>query len=102
MTERIYHFGVKGMKWGVRKQKQLDSYKRIASGKGKTLETLRLRANVNIIELARNKGSVKRIAAGRAAVLEAQKKRFETGTTTKRDKIDRAMNTPIIDLVRGR
>lgn len=96
------HVGVKGMHWGVRKQKQLDTLNRISSGKGKTLETLRFKANVSMIELAANKGDFKKIASGRAAILSAQKNRIESGNATKMDKLDRALNTSIIDLARGR
>lgn len=100
--EALAHFGVKGMKWGVRKQKQLDHFNRIAAGKGSIGDTLKLSASATIPELIANKGSLKRIAAGRALVLEAQKKRIQSGKATKLDVMDRALNTPVIDLIRGR
>jgi len=103
MTQEVVltHHGVKGMKWGQRKQRQLDTYTRIASGHGKAHEKLRLSLNAHPIEIARGKGSVKKIAANRASVLEADKARIESGKATLRDKLDRAMNTSVIDLARG-
>lgn len=98
----LAHFGVKGMKWGVRKQKNLERVQRIAAGKASIADTLRFSANVTIPELVRNKGSLKKAAAGRAAILSAQKKRIQSGNHTKLDVLDRAINTPVIDLIRGR
>ncbi len=95
----ITHHGVKGMKWGHHKQKELDSLNRIAAGRGKVLETLRFKGNLSLIELAANKGDYKLIAAGRAAILEAQKNRIESGNATAADRMDRALNTPVIDLI---
>jgi len=103
MTEdAVRHFGVKGMKWGVRKQKELDSLNRIAAGKGKTAETILLVANTGLPELLARKGSPRKIAAGRAAILQAQKKRIESGDSTKLDRINRALNTSLIDLIQNR
>lgn len=98
----LVHHGVLGMKWGHRKQKELDRANRIASGTASTIEKARFRMNVSLADLAKNKGSIKRIAAGRAFVLQAQKDRIESGNATKRDKLDRALNTSLIDLARGR
>lgn len=101
MTD-LKHQGVKGMKWGHHKQKQLDRYTRIASGNANFGDKVSTTMSVSVIDLLRNKGSVKKIAAGRAFALQMQKQRIESGNATTRDKLDRALNTSIVDLARGR
>ncbi len=101
----LTHFGVKGMKWGVRKQRQLDTANRVATGKASTFEKVRFTLNTPVHELIRNGANVKKIAKGKAFLLQGQKDRFESGTSTKRDKVDLALsklNTSLLDVARGR
>ena len=99
----LAHHGVLGMKWGQHKQRQLDFHKKIASGGGSKFEKLNYKLNVATIpELAKHKGDITKIAAERAAKLEEQKQRIESGNATRRDKLDRALNTPLNQLVRGK
>jgi hypothetical protein len=98
----LAHFGVKGMKWGVRKQRELEGNQRIASGKATRLQRTAFRLNTPILELLANKGDIQKIAKGKAFMLQAQKERIESGNATGADRVDRALNTPIIDLIRGR
>jgi len=99
----LEHHGVMGMKWGQHKQKQLDYHNKIASGQGSRLANLNYKVNVATIpELIKHNGDIKKIAANRAAKLQAQKDRIESGNATTRDKLDRALNTPIHHLVRGK
>lgn len=77
--EWLAHFGVKGMKWGVRRQQRLDRLNRVAEGKG----SFRDKAKVLLTEtsqasLARNHG-LKGAARARAQGLDARKKRIEAG-----------------------
>jgi hypothetical protein len=90
------------MKWGVRKQRQLDAANRVASGNASTLQKVRFGASATTKELVTSGGSLKKIARARANTLEAQKKRIEQGKATTLDMLDRFGNTPILDLVRGR
>lgn len=99
--DNLKHHGVKGMKWGVRKQKELDSFERVASGKAKTLERLRVAGSFSAVELAAA-GGLRGAAASRAAGLRAQRERIESGKSTVLDKMDRALNTSVLDLTRGR
>jgi len=99
----LEHHGVKGMKWGQHKQKQLDYHTKIASGKGSRIANARYALQVATIpELVKHNGDIKKIAAARASTLQAQKDRILSGNATKRDRIDRALNTPLYDLVRGK
>lgn len=98
----IVHFGMKGMKWGVRKERHRQRYHAIAAGKATLMDKVKFGLDTNIIELAVNKGNAKKAAAGRAAVLDAQKKRVESGNANIWDKLDRILNTPVWDLARNR
>ena len=98
----LMHHGVKGMKWGVHKQRKLERYNRIANGEGTARDHLHLARTVSPLEIALNKGSIKNLAANRAKLLQAQKDRVESGNATSRDKLDRALNTPLHHLVRGK
>jgi len=101
VEEFLAHYGVKGMKWGVRKQNQLDNYTRVADGKASVTQRLNVYASMSLLEIA-VAGGGKKAAANRAAGLAAQKARIESGKSTVFDKMDRAMNTSVIDLARGR
>lgn len=96
----IEHHGIKGMKWGVHKQKQLDRANRVAAGKGSTLDKLRVYGNVSLFDLIKTR-KAKSVAAGQAAMLHNQKKRILSGNATNWDKLDRALNTPMHQLRKG-
>lgn len=98
----LKHFGVKGMKWGVRKQRELDRANRVAGGTASKGEKIGLLLNTSLGELAVNKGSLRRVAKGKAFILQAQKERIESGKVTVGDRIDRIMNDSYLNLVRGR
>lgn len=101
--DSLAHHGVKGMKWGLSKQRELDYHNKIASGQGSRLQNAHYRANIATLpELMKHKGDITKIAAERASALQAQKDRIESGNATKRDKLDRALNTSVVDLARGR
>lgn len=100
MSDFLTHFGVKGMKWGKHKVNQLASLERISVGEGRIGEVIKLSMVASISELRRNDHNLRRVAAGRATVLKAQKARFESGNTTLADKFDVIFNTPISNLFR--
>lgn len=99
--EVLAHHGTKGMKWGVRKEKQLQAYSAVARGEATARQTLKVYANTPLYMHALP-GGRKRFATNVAADLQAQKTRIELGKATIRDKLDRALNTSMIDLARGR
>lgn len=101
--DELVHHGTKGMKWGQHKQKELDYHNKIASGKGSRLDKLNYKLNIATMpELAKHKGDITKIAAERAAALNEQKMRIESGNANKLDKLDRALNAPLYNLVRGK
>lgn len=100
--EVMAHHGVKGMKWGQHKQGQLEKMHKIASGDSRAIDTVHFMMNVPLTELAAHGNNIRAVAAGRAVILQAQKDRIQAGKATRADKIDRWMNTPITDLIKGR
>lgn len=100
--EALIHFGIKGMKWGTRKQKKLDAANRVASGNASISQKIRFGASATTKELVVSGGSLKTIARARANTLQAQKDRIQSGKATTLDILDRFGNTPILDIVRGR
>lgn len=52
----LAHFGVKGMKWGVRREKHLNSIKRTAEGYGSFKDKFVAVNSVSAIDLVRGKG----------------------------------------------
>lgn len=95
----LAHYGVKGMQWGRRKQKQLALNQRVASGKGSKLDKVKVGLNTSAYQRLKA-GSLAGVAAKKAGSLEAQKARVDAGKTTVRDKIDLMANTSMLDLLR--
>lgn len=52
----LEHFGVKGMKWGVRREKHLNSLKRTAEGTGSFKDKYVAINSVSALDLFRGKG----------------------------------------------
>ncbi len=98
----LRHFGVKGMRWGVRKQKQLDRARSVAEGRAGFARKASYTLGTSVPKLLINKGNIRKIAKEEQTALEAQKRRIELGKATTADKIDRYMNTSIFDLARGK
>lgn len=111
----LEHYGVKGMKWGVRKgvrgranavvsrklNTAIDYNDRVASGKASAVQTLRVAVSASVFELAKNKG-VKNVAAARADKGRAIRSRLETGEATFKDKMLTYGNVTLLELARGR
>lgn len=81
------HAGVKGMKWGVRKQKRLDRLNRVAAGQGNRRD----RANVRLTEISsknyvKNKG-LEGAARSKASRMSARRDRILRGEATAKDLI---------------
>lgn len=81
----LEHVGVKGMKWGVRRQKRLDRLNRVAKGKSTRGERARvLLTETSNLSLGRH-GGLQGAAANRAKQLAARKKRIQKGQATVKD-----------------
>lgn len=81
----LAHYGVKGMKWGVRSQKRLDRLNRVASGTASRREkTQVMLTETSEVSRIRNKG-LEGAAKTRADQLKARKERIQKGEGTVRD-----------------
>jgi len=96
--EAVAHYGTKGMKWGVRKEAKLNVHNRVASGQASWADKAAALNDTNIVDLVKNKGHMKKISAGKAAILQGQKERLESGQGTKLDKYDNFMHYSLSDL----
>ena len=68
----LAHYGVKGMKWGVRKQSQADSLRRVSTGSASTKDKIRSVGGMSTLDVARGGGSIKRAAAKKADRIEGK------------------------------
>jgi hypothetical protein len=81
----IEHFGKKGMKWGVRRQKRLARAQRVATGKSSKGETAAfLLTDTSRASVKRNKG-VAGAAASRVRELKGRKERIQKGEAKVKD-----------------
>lgn len=103
--EDLEHYGVKGMKWGVRKvhndrvnasRKTLD---KVASGKGSFREKLRVVDNSKVYDLA-TKG-IKGTAKLHSEQLKQHQDRLNNGKATTMDKIAMYGNLSPLDIHRA-
>lgn len=81
----LAHYGVEGMKWGVRKQRtgrlnvRASRLERVASGKGTLRDKAVTIAGTSAYGAVKSRGSLKREAARRAENLRGQERRLATG-----------------------
>lgn len=68
----LAHYGVKGMKWGVRKQRQADSLRRVSQGRGSKGDTAKAVAGMKTSEFVRGGGSFKKAAGKKADRIESK------------------------------
>ena len=87
--EFLEHFGVKGMKWGVRQQKRLDMTKRVAEGRGSFKDKVRVASAQSAYSYGRSGGGLKNAAKLQVKDLENLKKRMDLGRTTTKDYFNR-------------
>lgn len=114
----LAHFGVKGMRWGVRndskpgrvgtrqayvnKQRQrLEPFKRVAEGKGSTLDKVAVSQQLTLPELVRGKGA-QGGAQLRVQGQEAFLKRLESGEARTSDILAMYGSIGLGDIIRGR
>ncbi len=88
-SDVIEHFGVKGMKWGVRQQERLVRARRVASGKGDAFDRLAVRSTNSLISNLRNPHDTQKLAARNVISLQARKKRMNAGKTTTADMLEK-------------
>ncbi len=87
VDEKAYleHYGKKGMQWGKRNQRRLDTAKRVASGVATKGEKRAFYlTDTSRSSVKRNKG-IEGAAASRARELQGRKDRIKKGEATVRD-----------------
>jgi hypothetical protein len=52
----LEHYGVKGQRWGVRRDRRANTLKKVGSGKGSGTEKLRAYTTVSPLDVARGRG----------------------------------------------
>lgn len=78
----LEHFGVKGMKWGVRQQRRLDMTKRVAAGKGSFGDKVRVGSAQTAFTYKKGGDGLKGAAKLQVKDLENLKTRMKLGRTT--------------------
>ncbi len=108
----LVHYGVKGMKWGVRKaytgrlNVRASRAERVASGKGTLRDKAVTLGGMTPYGAIKSRGSLKKDAARRAKNLRAQEKRLATGKAKTADLLKAygtfaigAVYTPVVPAV---
>lgn len=104
MGNELTHYGVKGMKWGVRKQRtgrlnvRASRLERVASGKGSVRDKATTIAGTTVYGAVKSRGSLKKDAARRAENLRGQERRLATGKTKTTDLLKAYGSTTIVGL----
>ncbi len=95
--EYLEHFGKKGMKWGVRRQRRLDQMNRVAKGKGSRGDKVREALSISTSDLAKGRGLRGGVAV-KAARVTARRDRIRSGKATAGDVLAHVGTTRLIDL----
>jgi len=104
--EFIAHYGVKGMKWGVRRRyaenvtRRTDVLDRVANGTATRREKVAAVATTSLANLAVNKG-LKNDAARRSANEKAHLARVMAGEKTARDTLVMFGRLSVLDIAAG-
>lgn len=86
----LVHYGVKGMKWGVRKEERLQRVNRVAGGTASRGEKLREFNRTSGLEFARAGGSMQRVYENRANKLSNKKVKAEQSQAKRQDRYGNA------------
>lgn len=117
----LFHYGVKGMKWGVRRKVGSDGLAvgkppgkfarakmRVNDRQAKLHESVKTRQSGKILntlsapdKILMGKKRFEKYHDTHISALNAQNDRIKSGKTTVMDKIDIAFNTPLIDVIRA-
>lgn len=95
--EFLAHFGVKGMRWGVRRENRTQMLERVGSGTGSKLDNLRVATGHVSRQGVRRHGSVAGAAANKAANMRAVDARVASGRGTAKDFVSRHGGDRYID-----
>lgn len=98
--DTLEHHGVKGMHWGVHRQRLLELHTAVASGHANKRQKLAAFNQMTLLDAIKHKGSVTSYSREQAARLTAEKQRLESGNGTLRDKINAVGSLGPEDLAR--
>lgn len=104
--EELAHYGVKGMKWGVRKaytdrkSKEVTRLSKVADGKGGVLQKARTALGSSASDLVRGRG-IEGAARIRRDRLRGHLNRLNNGKATARDVLKATNGVTVTDLARG-
>lgn len=82
----LEHFGVRGQKWGVRRERRANLLVKVGEGKATRIEKIRAGATTSALDLYRGKG-FKGGAAIRGARTISRNARVKSGESSVRDKL---------------
>lgn len=102
--DELVHYGVKGMKWGVKKARtgrlnvRASRLERVADGKGSLRDKAVSLAGTSVYGAVKSRGSLKKEAARRAKNLRGQERRLATGKAKTSDLIKAYGTTTVVGL----
>jgi hypothetical protein len=96
----LAHHGVKGMHWGVHRQRLLELHTAVASGHGTKGQKLAVASQMSVYDAIKHKGSVTSYSTEQAKRLRAERDRLESGNGTRKDKINAVGSLGAEDLAR--
>lgn len=96
-TSYLKHYGKKGMKWGVRRQRDLDFMKKVGSGKATRLEKFAALNKLSLAEIAMGKG-IEGASRNKARAMEEHKRKIQSGEVGARDILTQIGTTRLVDL----
>lgn len=99
LSGELKHFGVKGMHWGVHKERQLQLHTRVARGTATRSERAAA-FHYHGAAMVAARGGLKKASAVTARKLRAQKLRTKKGTTTPFDKATGVLSAHPADLLK--
>jgi hypothetical protein len=77
--EFLEHYGVKGMKWGVRRRGRIDRTVRVGKGEGSKLDKVRVHGMFNPVDLVKTGGSFRESAARKGKRMANRNNRIARG-----------------------
>ena len=94
----VLHSGIRGMKWGVRRQRRVQALTRGGTKGGPIVSRVRAAGNIGPVDFVRGRG-IRGGAARKAVRVGAQLKRFDKGQATAVDIVKRFGSTRVHDLI---